>query len=94
MISKSNEENQKKLADENQDLKECLKLLQREMFDIVSLKTDIFKRRFTAEYGVEREPDNEEVLKHEIEKVREELFNMSFDDNQGKDTIQKFRYNF
>lgn len=64
------------------------------MFDIVSLKSDIFKHRFSAEYGAEREPDNEEVLKHEIEKVREELFNMSFDENQGKDIMQKFRYNF
>ncbi len=38
MIQKQSEENYTRMRDENQDLRECLKMLQREIFDIVNLK--------------------------------------------------------
>ena len=49
MISKSQEEAYKRISQENNDLKDCLKNLQREMFDIVKLKSDIYMKRFKAE---------------------------------------------
>jgi len=49
MIAKSQEEMYKKITQENNDLKDCLKLLQREMFDIVKLKSDVYLKRFKAE---------------------------------------------
>ena len=39
----------KSVIKENNDLKDCMKLLQKEMFDIVKLKSDIYLRRFKAE---------------------------------------------
>jgi len=42
MISKDQEEVYKKVSEENNDLRECLKLLQREMFEVVCLKNDVF----------------------------------------------------
>ena len=71
-------------------MRECLKELQKELFDIVELKTEIYQKRHTAEYG-HPNPDyeNEETVKHEIEKIREELFNLPFE-QAGTEIIQKF----
>ena len=69
MISKSQEEIYKKITSENNDLKDCLKLLQREMFDIVKLKSDIYLRRFKAENYNPNDTQavtSEEILKNEI----------------------------
>lgn len=49
MVSKSKEEIEARITQENHDLKDCLKMLQREMFDIVKLKSDIYMKRFKAE---------------------------------------------
>lgn len=49
MISKSMEEVNRKLQQENADLKDGYKLLQRELFDIVKLKSDLYLKRFKAE---------------------------------------------
>lgn len=66
MISKDQEEMHKKLSDENTELKNCLRLLQNEMMEIVSLKQDTFQRRFKVEYGAHKEPgpETEEALTH------------------------------
>ena len=83
MISKSREEVTARLTQENHDLKDCLKMLQREMFDIVKLKSDIYLKRFKAENynaGDSSALNSEEVLKHEIERIRESLFNLPFDE--------------
>jgi len=45
MIAKSQEDIYKKLCVENMELKECLKQLQKEIFDIVDFKTEIFVKR-------------------------------------------------
>ena len=94
MISRDQEEIYKKLSEENQDLKDCLKQLQREMLDVVSLKQDIFTKRFKAEYGASKEPaETEEALKHQLELIRDDLFNSSFEET-GKELIAKFKFNF
>ena len=56
----------------------------------MELKTEIYQKRHTAEYG-HPNPDyeNEETVKHEIEKIREELFNLPFE-QAGTEIIQKF----
>jgi hypothetical protein len=45
MITQNCQEIQKRLADENAQLRDCLKHLQRELFEIVDLKTDIYRKR-------------------------------------------------
>ena len=97
MISKSQEEAYKRVSVENQDLKECLKSLQREMFDIVKLKSDIYIKRFKAEnYRADdglMNTNSEEILKHEIEKIRDSIFNLPFEET-GREIIHKFKMNF
>ena len=44
------------MRDENSDLRECLRALQREVMDIVNLKQDMFAKRFKAEFGQQRDP--------------------------------------
>jgi hypothetical protein len=39
------------MSQENSQLKEALKMLQRELLDIVQLKHDIYTQRFKAEFG-------------------------------------------
>jgi len=51
MIAKSQEEHLRRLSDENSELKNCLKELQKELFDIVDLKTDIYMKRYRAEFA-------------------------------------------
>lgn len=96
MISKSMEEMNKKLTAENHDLKDCLKLLQREMFDIVKLKSDVYMKRFKAENYNPNDQQaftSEEIIKSELTKIKENLFNMNFEEN-GKEIIHKFKLNF
>lgn len=97
MISKSQEEAYKRVSSENQELKECLKSLQREMFDIVKLKSDIYIKRFKAENFKADDPlcntSSEEILKHEIEKIRDSIFNLPFEET-GREIIHKFKMNF
>ena len=49
------------------------------MFDIVKLKTDIYLKRFKADNMAEN-ISSEEILKHDIEKIKDELFNMDFEE--------------
>jgi len=65
MISRDQEKIYAELSNENQDLKDCFKQLQRELLDIVSLKQDIFTKRFKAEFGANKDPvESESNLKH------------------------------
>lgn len=97
MISKSQEEAYKRISQENNELKDCLKNLQREMFDIVKLKSDIYMKRFKAENFKADDPlsntTSEEILKHEIEKIRESIFNLPFEET-GREIVHKFQMNF
>ncbi len=55
----------------------------------------MFSKRFKAEFGANKEqpPETQEALAHQIEAIRDELFNVNFEEN-GKELIQKFRLNF
>lgn len=63
--------------------------------DIVNFKQEMFTKRFKAEYGSSRDPtpETQEQLMHKIELIRDELFNVSFEEN-GRELVQKFRLNF
>ena len=96
MISKSQEEIYKQQSQEINDLKDCLKMLQREMFDIVKLKSDIYMKRFKAENFDPNDKQafsSEEIIKNEISSIKENLFNLNFEET-GKEIIQKFKINF
>lgn len=81
------------MSQENSQLKEALKMLQRELLDIVQLKHDIYTQRFKAEFGQHKQPETEEQIAHQIQLIRDELFNTAFDEN-GKELVQKFKMNF
>lgn len=72
-------------------------MLQRELFDIVKLKSDVYMRRFKAEHYKADDPLNaptsEELLQHEIEKIREGLINMPFEES-GREIVNRFKENF
>ena len=90
MISKSHEEMNKRLTEEVRELKDCLKQLQREMFDIVKLKSDIYTKRFKAEnFKGDASATSEEILKNQIENIKEGLFNVNFEET-GREIIHKF----
>jgi phenylalanyl-tRNA synthetase alpha subunit len=91
MISKDQEEVYKRVTEENSDLRDCLRQLQREIMDVVRLKSDIFASRFRAEHG--KDLDSEDKLNAKIELIRDELFNLNFEES-GKDLIEKFKLNF
>lgn len=97
MISKSHEDAYKRITADNHELVDCLKLLQREMFDIVKLKSDIYMRRFKAENFKADDPLNQptsdELLRHGIEKIREGIFNMPFEES-SRTIVSRFRENF
>jgi hypothetical protein len=52
MVSKNQDEIVRRICEENNELKECLKALQKEMFDIVDLKSAIYRNRFEAELSL------------------------------------------
>lgn len=71
-----------------------MKQLQRELFDIVDLKTEIYLKRYRAEFSqTTSEFDSEELIKHEIDRIRDELFNLPFEES-SQEIIQKFQRNF
>ena len=49
MVAKEREQMYHSAVEENRELKGCLKMLQKELFDIVKLKSDIYSKRFKAE---------------------------------------------
>lgn len=83
------------MRDENGDMRDCLRHLQKEIMEIVNLKQDMFSKRFKAEFGANKEqsPETQEAMAHQIEAIRDELFNLNFEEN-GRELIQKFRLNF
>lgn len=60
------------------------------MFDIVDLKATIYRNRFEAELQNDTPFD---AVRHDLEKIREELFSMPFD-QAGKELVAKFQRNF
>jgi hypothetical protein len=95
LIAKDQEEVYRRMSEENSELKDCLRVLQREMMDVVCLKQDMFTQRVKAEYGAGKEVqmETEESLRNKIQLVRDELFNQGFEES-GQDIIAKFKLNF
>ena len=96
MIQKSHEDMYRKIQVENHELKDCLKVLQQEMFEIVKLKSDVYLKRFKAENYNPGEADtvtSEAIIKNELKKIKESLFNLGFEQH-GQDIIKQFRVNF
>lgn len=59
------------------------------MFDIVKLKSEIYLRRFKAENYNPNDVQavtSEEILKNEITQIKENLFNLNFDE-AGREII-------
>jgi len=76
------------------ELRECLKQLQKEIFDIVNFKTEIYIKRQKAEFGAgQYDYESDEAIKSEIERIREDLFNLPFEE-AGREIIDKFQANF
>jgi hypothetical protein len=91
MISRSQDDIVRRICDENAELKDCLKALQKEMFDIVDLKTTIYKNRIEAELNGEASPFD--AVRHDLERIREELFGLPFE-QAGRELVLKFQRNF
>ena len=71
-------------------------MLQRELFDIVKLKSDIYQKRFKAENFNPNDAQavtSEAILKNELQKIKESMFNLTFDE-QGKEIVHQFQLNF
>jgi hypothetical protein len=64
MITSQNEKRMTEMTRENEELRDCLVMLQRELMEIVTVKNDIFTKRFKAEYGPKTEvpPETEEAI--------------------------------
>ena len=64
------------------------------MFDIVKLKSDVYQKRLKAEnFNAKENFTSEDIIQHEIEKIRDELFNLSFNET-SREIIHKFQMNF
>ena len=59
------------------------------MFDIVDLKTSIYRNRFEAELNINGESTPFDAVRHDLERVREELFGLPFE-QAGRELIVKF----
>ncbi|TNV73204.1 hypothetical protein FGO68_gene6219 [Halteria grandinella] len=93
MISRSQDDIVRRVCDENGELKECLKALQKEMFDIVDLKATIYRNRFEAELSSHDASTPFDAVRHDLDKIREELFSLPFD-QAGRELVVKFQRNF
>jgi hypothetical protein len=66
------------------------------MFEIVDLKTALYRNRFEAELnltGGDQQQQTFDVVRHDLERIREELFGMPYDE-VARDLIMKFQRNF
>jgi hypothetical protein len=91
MMLKSQEGIMSKLTKENENLKTGFRELQKEMFEIIDLKSDIYSKRFKAEYG--RELESEDQIRTEIEKIKDDLFSCQFDKDTSAFIVNKFKGN-
>jgi len=64
------------------------------MFEIVKLKSEVYLKRVKAEnFDASENHSSETLIQHEIEKIREGLFNLSFNET-NREIIHKFQMNF
>lgn len=66
------------------------------MFEIVDLKTALYRNRFEAELNLtsgDQQQQTFDIVRHDLERIREELFGMPYDE-VARDLIMKFQRNF
>lgn len=61
------------------------------MFDIIKLKSDIYKQRLKVENS--EVATTQEMLGHQLEKIKEGIIDLPFEE-RGQDIIGKFNNNF
>jgi len=83
LVTQANQEVQNSLKTENSDLRECIKMLQNELLEIVQVKAKDFSRRYD---GAQAQND------HGIEPMDTDLVNMPFE-MTGRDIISHFQEN-
>ena len=64
------------------------------MFEIVKLKSEVYNKRAKAEnFGASEKLSSEELIQHDIEKIREGIFSLGFEET-SREIIHKFQLNF
>jgi len=91
LISRTNQERIRGLEQENHEVRECLRMLQREMIEIVAIKQDSFWKRYEISTSKQLDP-NDPVLKPVIKPLSEETFNISFQ-KDAKIVVTQFEQN-
>ena len=89
LSARTHEQAHKRALAENTDLRECLKTLQQELFEIVTFKSEAFKKQFSAQF--QQDPDSK-LLNHQLAPFREELFDAHFG-NTARAILPKFKEN-
>jgi len=89
LVTKANQEVQNSLKTENEDLRECIKMLQDELLEIVKVKIEHCKTRHNTEYKRNLEQDFND---HEIEPMNKDLINMPFEES-GNRILTHFQEN-
>jgi len=89
LISKSHGSIEETLKNENTELRDCLKMLQKELFEIVQIKRDTFKQRYRTEFNVEADSKHTE---DDLEEVSDGMMNLHFDQS-GPNLIPTFQSN-
>ena len=89
LLGSANNDRIAALSTENEQLRECLKLLQKEIFEIVNIKSQTLMKRYEAEYGKQPSKD---FTAHEIEAMNEDMMNMPYK-SHGLTILQGFQRN-
>lgn len=89
LVTKANHELQNSLKTENSDLKECIKMLQEELLEIVKVKVSHVNKRYNTEF---RGDMDQTFTRNDIEPINMDLVNMPFDQT-GRLIITKFQEN-
>ena len=92
MITQDQDARFNQMSEENAALRECLKMLEREVMDIIQMRKDVFSKRSRAEYGASNEvpPEMDIAKEHQIETICEGFFNVSFEE-KSSELIAKFK---
>ena len=90
LVAQSLEDAWKALESENADLRQCLKMLQDEMLEIVKIKSEYFDKRYRIEFG--KAPEKAFTRDHGVEAMSDGQLNLPFD-RSGKMLIEWFQNN-
>ncbi len=88
-VTKANQEVHNTLRTENEDLRDCIKMLQDELLDIVKVKIDNYKKRYNTEF---RQNLDQEFARHDINPINKDLIQMPYEE-AGKTIVLQFQEN-